>query len=140
MASPSINIRAAKGLDAELAARGDSINEVALRELRRLFAMYDMTLQEEVHLSEGEWSFLRDLLNGTFRDENCARYLWAEVQDADEVMDEKWGVRRDVLSSQLREMSAFQRLAIVDAVDRWWRAQRQEAVPGDDESNVPGSQ
>ena len=117
--SPLVSIRAAKGLDAELALRGDSLQEVALRDLRRYYTMLDSALRE-VQLSTAEWDFLRDILNSTFRDENCARYLWAEVEDAG-IEAEKWGVDHRAFAARLRDLPEFTRLAIVDAVDRWWR-------------------
>lgn len=107
--SPMVNLRAAGGLDAELAARGDSMNEIALRDLRRYYAALATAL-EEAQLTEPEWNFLR--------------YLWAELNDADEALAEKWGVNRGALALRIRALPAFTRLAIVDAVDRWWRAQR----------------
>lgn len=121
MPSPHLNIRAARGLDAELAARGDNLSEIALRDLRRHYSLIESSLRE-IRLSEAEWNFLRDILNSSVRDEQLAHYLHAEVADAG-AEAAQWGIDVRDLSGRLRTMCEAQRLAIVDAVDRWWRAQ-----------------
>lgn len=121
MAAPMVALRASGALESELSSRGDSMNAVALRDLRRYYTSIEDTLCE-FHLSEDEWRFLRDILNGTLLDERTAQYLWSEVEDADPETAEKWHVNQSDLVGRIRYAPAFTRLAIVDSVERWWRA------------------
>jgi hypothetical protein len=121
------------GLSASLDARGER-NEVARRDLARYYA----TLQRELstlHLSEREASLIVDALNGCAVDETTAPLLWANVDDAimRDGLDEKWGltVRRPdglpdaekagLLVMRLRELRPGQCMALLDAVERFWR-------------------
>lgn len=121
--SPNISIRAAGGLDTELAARGDSLSEILNRDIRRYYAALANALRE-TQLTPNEWMFLRDILNATYRDEVLASGLWAEIADADDPVAQKWGIDPLVLAARVDALPEFTRIAIVDAVDRWWRAQR----------------
>lgn len=72
-------------------------------------------------LAEGEWCLLCDILNGTVRDVDCARLLWAEVEgSAPNGMGEKWSVDVPALAAKIRGMSAAERHAILEVVDRFW--------------------
>ena len=95
----------------------------AQRDLERYYQSLDTALRE-VSLTEPEWNYLRDILRGTFIDTNTARLLWAEVEDAEDEYGAKWGVDPTDLSGRLRTLSPFQCLAIADAIERWWAAQR----------------
>lgn len=123
MVSPMLSLRASGDLTPALSSRGDSLSATALRDLRRYYAAIDSALRE-VSLSEAEWNFLRDILNGSLLDETTAQYLWSEVADADPEFASKWGIDADDLAGRIRTMPLFSRLAICDAVERWWREQR----------------
>lgn len=74
-------------------------------------------------LTEGEWSFLCDMLNGTVIEENTGDYLWADIAEAGKLngLAEKWGVDSDDLSSRVRTMRAAARFAILEVVTRFWQ-------------------
>lgn len=102
-----------------LACRGDNHNEIARRDLERYYNAIEDALRE-VQLSRNEWMFLRDLLNSTYIDSDLATHLWLEVQDADDAIAQQWGIDRDDLAGRIQTMPLFARLAICDAVERWW--------------------
>ena len=121
-AAPIASFRASGELAESLNSRGDSMSAVSLRDLRRYYEAIETALRE-VRLSDAEWNYLRDILNGSVLDERTAEYLWAEVDDAEPELGTKWGVNPADLSGRIRTMPAFTRLAIIDAVERWWRRQ-----------------
>jgi len=119
--SPLISFRAhTPVLAARLATAGAP---TAQRDLERYYQSLDSALRE-VGLSEPEWNYLRDILRGTFIDVTTAPLLWAEVEDAEPEYGTKWGIDPAGLSGRLRTLSPFQCLAIADAIERWWAAQR----------------
>ncbi len=118
--SPMVSLRASGDLAANLDTRGDSLSAVALRDLNRYYASLETALRE-INLSESEWNYLRDILNGSLLDEATARYLWAEIEDAEPERAEQWHVDPADLAGRIRTMPMFSRLAICDAVERWWR-------------------
>lgn len=119
--SAHISFRASSPTLAARLAAADGTT--AQRDLERYYQSLDTALRE-ISLSESEWDYLRDILNGTYIDAATARLLWAEVEDAEEEYREKWGVNPTDLSGRLRTLSPFQCLAVVDAIERWWAAQR----------------
>jgi hypothetical protein len=50
------------------------------------------------------------------------RHLWAEVEDADRLdgLGAKWGIDAHALAARLRDLSPGARMAILDAVERFW--------------------
>jgi len=107
-----------------LAARaGDAmkVNEVAQRDLDRYYTLLAAALRD-VDLKEGEALLICDALNGTHIDPTLARLLHAEIEDAlEDGLAEKWMVDGETLVMLLRNMTLLQRMAICDAVERWWR-------------------
>lgn len=76
--------------------------------------------------TEAEWSALRDMLNGTISEpasliRGSLAQGWADAQ-ADGIA-QKWGVATSDMQVRLRELSFAQELAVVEAVESWWRAQ-----------------
>lgn len=122
MPSPMLHVRAANGLEQALSARGDSLNAVALRDLRRYYDALAIA-ERELGLSQAEWNYLRDITNGTYLDEFIVTMLPVEIEDADPECGEKWGVNPTDLAGRMRTLSHFHLLAIVDAIERWWREQ-----------------
>lgn len=114
-----------RGLPLVLAERGASPGAVLARDIRRYYEALGIALRE-VRLSPGEWNFLRDILNGTLVDSTLIRFLHADVEDAEPAQAEAHGVDQADLAGRIRVLSDFQRLAVVDAVERWWFAQRGE--------------
>ena len=102
-----------------VAERGVSAGAVLARDIRRYYAQLANALRE-VRLSRAEWDYLRDILNGSVVDGLLIRHLAAEVEDADSATAEAHGVDQRALAGRIRALSEFQRLAICDAVERWW--------------------
>lgn len=112
----------------ELEARVDrggstgSVHEVAARDLRR----YYHCLREELRsvlLTEAEASLICDCCNGTWWEAHTVPLLWANVADGVrlEALDQKWGVDGPALIAKLQGLTYGQTLALVDAVERFWR-------------------
>lgn len=76
-----------------------------------------------MRLSRAEWDFLRDILNGSVVDDLLVRHLADEVEDAEPAQATAHGVDQRDLAGRIRTFSDFHRLAICDAVERWWHAQ-----------------
>lgn len=122
MPSPMVAFRASRDLAPLLAARGESMSAVAYRDLQRYYDSLESALRA-LTLTEPDWNFLRAILNGTICDERTAQHLWAEVEDADPQVAAAWGADPRTLSATLRALPVFSRMAICDAVERWWREQ-----------------
>jgi hypothetical protein len=95
--------------------------------LRRIVARYLDLVEDEltgIELTEAEAALVCDALNGLWMGEAAAvRLLWAEVADAiaHDALDAKWGVEGEALVSKLRRLTPGQRLALLDAVERFWQ-------------------
>lgn len=122
MRSPLVTLRATPPL-ARLLDRDRSAGAIAARDLQRYYAALDRA-SRALPLSEPEWNYLRDILNGSALDETTAAYLWAEVADAIEATEAHWGIDAADLSARLRGLDGIALLAICDAIERWWDAQR----------------
>lgn len=110
----------ASALDARTDA-GLNRNEVARRDLARYYAALAFELRGIV-LSEAEAALVCDACNGVLHDEQTAGWIAEGVADAI-VLDglaDKWGIDGDDLIARLRSLRHTQRLAIVDAVERYW--------------------
>ena len=105
-----------------VAERGVSPGAVLARDIRRYYSQLASALRE-VRLGRAEWDFLRDILNGSVVDDLLIRHLAAEVEDAEPSTAEAHGVDQRDLAGRIRTLSDFHRLAICDAVERWWFAQ-----------------
>jgi len=131
MASPNIVFRAVGGLGAALAARtrGDSppareLSETARRDITRYYAALAADLAP-VRLDAAEGMFLCDMLNAAHVDNQLllVRHLAHEVEDSlADGLAEKWGVDGAALVKTVAGWTTGQRLAVVDAVERFWRA------------------
>lgn len=123
-----INVYFPDELLQELRARGMGNGENVVREMmQRYLSLLQMEL-EAVNLSEEEWWYLRDSLNGfLFEPASPANIrllphiLAASVEDsAPDGLQEKWGVNAAALASKLRQLRPSQSLAVLDAVERFW--------------------
>jgi len=96
----------------------------------------DIISREVPAMTEAEWSFLVDILNGTwllaeFATTDPARYLWAEVADADPETAQKWGIDQRALVERLRAMPYSAHCAIAEVVTRFWAAKEQNGSLAD---------
>lgn len=90
---------------------------------RYLYVMADARRRLREQFSEGEISLILDALNGTgFHDEHAPIFIDAEISDAISLdkLDTKWSVDGPTLVKKLSALSYADKLAIVDASERWW--------------------
>lgn len=93
---------------------------VAQRDLGRYYDALTLALAQ-VDLTLGQAMLLIDALNGTLIELTTAQMLHYEIQDSlDDGLAEKWSVDGRALVEKVRGWSLLQRLAVVDAVERWW--------------------
>jgi hypothetical protein len=98
-----------------------TFSQVAQRDLERYYTLLDLALTQ-VQLSDGEASLIVDAMNGTLINLQAAQLLPAEIEDAIALdsLDRKWEVDGAALVAKLQGMSLLQRMAICDAVERFW--------------------
>jgi hypothetical protein len=74
-------------------------------------------------LTTGQWSFLCDMLNGTFFEDNTGDYLWADIAESGKLdgLAEKWELDADAFAEQVRAMTHAERCAMLDVVMRFWK-------------------
>src|SRR3990167_6873607 len=96
--------------------------EVEARDLDRYRALLDGRLRE-LELTQGEASLICDALNGTWLLDDSWRHCVMEFEDAIRLngLDKKWGVDAPAFLSAAREWDDADKLAICDAVERFWR-------------------
>ena len=108
-----------------LAARlaGDSPAAVVRRDLGRYYDALALGLAS-VALSPGEAGLIVDALNGTRIELVTAQMLGEEIEDALNLdgLAAKWDVDGPKLVATILGWSLVQRLAVVDAVERFWAA------------------
>lgn len=92
------------------------------RDRNRYYALLEDEL-ERVELSEPEACLLVDALNGTAMDATSYRSLSLCVSDACHFdgLDAKWDVDRQELEARLRSLTPGQAMAVVDAVEQFWK-------------------
>lgn len=110
-------------LAAQIDMRGDNFSGTLSRHLERYFAMLDRARREiRAELSDAEASLIIDALNGTlFADTISPAMLAAEIEDAVGDLAEKWSVDGSALVKKMQTWSYCKNLAMIDAVERWWR-------------------
>ena len=106
----------------ELATRGENRSHVIARDLDRFYNLCRRAIRE-VPLSEKEACLIVDSLNGTVLDANTAQSLWFSIEDSINLdgLADKWGVDGASLVEKLKELNAFQAMAIADAAERFWQ-------------------
>jgi hypothetical protein len=75
-----------------------------------------------------------DIHNGVRFDpiEASLQYIWAALEDAEDQYFEKWGVDPTELIERIRELDDLQRMALIDAIERFWSGVRRSREEGDD--------
>lgn len=123
--APAINARVTGGAGA---ANDD---QVAARDLGRYYDLMALALAS-VDLTLGEASLMVDATNGTMIDLTTAQMLAAEIADSlEDGLAEKWDVDGRALVAKINGWSLAQRLAVCDAVERFWGAGYQVGSTGD---------
>ncbi len=115
----------------KLRDEGNTSGAIA-RSLTRYFVLLAYERRElREQYSDKECGLILDACNGTaFFDAFSVRMLPAGVEDAIQFdrLDAKWGVDGPALVAKLKATTFSQRIALVDAVQRWWARSTQ---PGD---------
>lgn len=126
----SISLPAA--MVAELDARDDERSGI----ISRIIGRYVQALAEtrrglRLALSASEVGMIMDVLNGTASFEAWSpSYLPQEISDSlADGTAEKWGVDGPALVSRLAAMTYVEKLALVDAAERFWHAVSSDQNP-----------
>jgi hypothetical protein len=112
-------------LEVPLAARADASTspaQIVQRDLSRYYEALALALGS-VTLSSNEAGALVDLLNGTLISLPTAQLLAAELEDGlEDGLAQKWEFDGPDLLARVAGWSLIQRLAVCDAVERFWAA------------------
>lgn len=125
-----ITVRLTPPVFAELEARagderGEGLPTVAQVAISRYI---EICRREAPDLAEPEWNLIRDSLNGVWLTEelggpSSVAFITAEIEDSIRLnkYDEKHGVDAKKLRAKMATWTYANKVAIVDAVERWWR-------------------
>lgn len=101
------------------------------RDLERYYALLSLALAS-VDLNAGEASLIVDALSGIAISLTTAKMLAAEIEDAlEDGLAEKWGVDGRALVATISGWTLAQRMAVLDAVERFWIGGSRVAVMTD---------
>lgn len=104
----------------ERSEAGRSPSQTAARDLDRYYDLLTIALAQ-VDLSPGEASLIVDTMNGTHIDLTAAQMLHYEIADSlDDGLAEKWEIDGPGLAAKAGGWSLLTRMAICDAVERFW--------------------
>lgn len=117
-------------LEAIIGATGDETGITTSKRVNVIGDRYAEILRRErveKMFSEAEWNALRDMLNGTLN-EPASLIAGSLAQGWDDALQdgiaEKWGVDDFEMTRRLAGLSFPQQIAVIEAVEKWWRAQR----------------
>ncbi len=117
-------------LDAVIGVTGDEVGITTSKRVNIIGDRYAEILRREridKHFSAAEWNALRDMLNGTLSEpaeliRGSLQMGWEDsVEDG---LAEKWDVDPTALQQKLAALTFVQEVAVVEAVERWWRNQK----------------
>jgi len=103
--------------------------------LERYFSLIDKTRRGlRDRFSSNELGLIVDARNGTLWDSRSAQMLHVEIDDAlADGLGEKWQVDGRALVEKLEALDLVQKLALVDAIERWWMRVSRDENPQPDE-------
>lgn len=118
-------------LEAIIGATGDETGITTSKRVNVIGDRYAEILRRErveKLFSEAEWNALRDMLNGAVNEpaeliRGSLRLSWED--SLEDGIAEKWGVDDFEMTRRLHALTFPQQVAVVEAVERWWREQRQ---------------
>jgi len=113
---PDVHFRPGEELNRSLSARGENKNTIAKRDLARYYDLLAVSLPT---FTMSEALLLCDALNGVMCRPDT---LWGNIAAAcqEQGIAEKWEVDAAALLARLREFSAVESQAVIDAVERAW--------------------
>jgi len=105
-----------------------SFSETGRRMLERYLYLLQVSMPD---FSEAEASLIVDALNGTIFHKETVSLLWAEIEDASRSggLAEKWQIDGASLLARLRDLTPFEALAVVDAVEQFWSGPYRQEGP-----------
>lgn len=112
-------------LKKRLAASSDQSLSDGIREVsERYFTILDRSRAEIRDVfTPAEMALICDVCNGTmFTAPTLDRCILADAEDTEDTIYTKWRVKREVLIGKLESLTLSQNAALVDAVERFWRA------------------
>lgn len=100
-----------------MSPRATGLGAIAKRDLERYYQFLGKALPT---FPEDDAIFILDALRHDRADHQVARLLWAVVADASRKhgLGARWGVDEEAIVAKLRDLSDFEKLAIVDACER----------------------
>jgi len=126
--SPIISFRATGRLADDLAARAGAgaLGGIVQRDLGRYYHAIDEALagiRARLGLTRPEAMLIVAACNGVLWTETTAGLVWSRVADAIALqpLDHAPAARGEQLVARLRALAPFERLALVDAIERFWR-------------------
>ncbi len=122
--------------DGSMSVLGDNLDSLSGR-INSVITRYGEICHRDCPtMAEAEWSAICDTLNGTWinaddTQSDPARFLWAEISDADRLygLGEKWGIDAQALASRIQSMDYSQQCAIIEVVTRFWKSENLNKIP-----------
>lgn len=103
---------------------GDNVSGAVNQSLERYEAILERGRSHLLEiLSENEMALILDVLNGVmFSDTISVHMVYAEVEDgiSMDALDEKWKIDGKALSEKIKNLEYSEKVALVDAAERWW--------------------
>lgn len=116
-------------LEAVIGATGDESGITTSKRVNVIGDRYAEILRRErveKLFSDAQWNALRDMLNGTICEpaEVIRGSLNMGWEDSlEDGIAEKWDVDPAAMQQKLAALTYVQEVAIIEAVERWWRSQ-----------------
>ncbi len=123
-----------QALRARMSPRANGLGGIAKRDLERYYAQLAAALPV---FGADEAGFILDALSRERVDHHFSHLVWAVVADASEQrgLAARWGVDAAALIGRLRDLTPFEKLALVDASERAHFLYRAKLGPIDDEQH-----
>jgi hypothetical protein len=123
MASIHKNFTIPEELVNQLNARGETLSAALRESLARYFYMLDRARADlRDRFTAQELSLLCDCCNGTWWEPHTLDGIVANAEDTEQERYDYWRVDRAALLDKMRALSLLECAALVDAVERFWRA------------------
>lgn len=124
MANNIIKLTVNEFIEQEIKKRDeyDNPSDVAVRDLTRLYILYNKALQE-VELTISEALIICEVLNKTVLDIDEALDLWLVVENACQLdnIHKAWDMKdSEPLVQKLKALSLVKCMAIIDAAEQFW--------------------
>jgi len=118
-----MNIRMPDDLTKQLEIRGDTLSDGVREVAGRYLSILDVARRELRDILTGpELSLLTDIHNGTIWEPHTIDVIRWSAGDAEPSYFDRWEVDRAALLAKLGNLDIAQCAALVDAIERFWRA------------------